>query len=126
MLRRKLNNGADFFLTQPIYEPEKAEQFLERYAEQYGELGRPLLVGVLPLFNTRHASFLHNEVPGIDIPEEMLDRIRAAGEESAQEGIKIAVEQIQQIKAWGQGIYLMPPFNRFDMAAEIVERVKEL
>ncbi len=125
VLRRKLNNGADFFLTQPIYEPEKAEQFLERYAEQYGALGRPLLVGILPLFNTRHASFLHNEVPGIDIPDEMLTRIRAAGEESAQEGIKIAVEQIRQIKAWGQGIYLMPPFNRFDMAAEIVEQVKE-
>lgn len=121
---RKLNNGADFFLTQPVYEPEKASQFFSQYAEVNGELGRPVLVGVLPLYSVRHANFLHNEVPGIDIPEATRERIRKAGDHAPQEGIKIAIEQIEQIKTWGQGIYLMPPFNRFELAAEIVEAVK--
>jgi homocysteine S-methyltransferase len=123
--RRKLNNGADFFLTQPVYEPEKAEKFFKLYAEQHEVFDRPVLVGVLPLYNTRHASFLHNEVPGINIPEEIRQRIRKAGDNSAKEGIRIAVEQIQAIKEWGQGIYLMPPFNRFELAAEIVEAVNK-
>ena len=122
---RKLNNGADFFLTQPVYEPDKARQFFAQYAEQHGELGKPVLVGVLPLYSTRHANFLHNEVPGIDIPEEIRERIRKAGDKAPQEGIRIAIEQIQQIKEWGQGIYLMPPFNRFELAAEIVEKVRK-
>ncbi len=124
VLRRKMNNGADFFLTQPVYEPEKGQQFLAQYAEQYGPFEKPILVGVLPLYNLRHAKFLHHEVPGISIPEGILERIASAGKDSAKEGIRIAVEHIEQIKTWGQGIYLMPPFNRFEIAAEIVEQVR--
>ena len=123
VLHRKISNGADFFLTQPVYEPEKAQAFLAQYAEQYGELKHPILVGVLPLYNLRHTNFLHHEVPGIQIPESIQERIRKAGDESAKEGIRIAVEQIEQIKTWGQGIYLMPPFNRCEIAAEIIEKV---
>ena len=81
-------------------------------------------MGVLPLYNARHASFLHHEVPGINIPEEIRERIRKAGAHSAEVGIEIAVEHIEQIKTWGQGIYLMPPFNRFELAAEVIERVR--
>ena len=121
---RKVSNGADFFLTQPVYDPEKAQKFLEGYAKEYGRFEHPILVGVLPLYNTRHANFLHHEVPGINIPEEIRERIRTAGENSAREGIKIAVEQIEQLKSWAQGIYLMPPFNRFEMAAEIIDQVR--
>ncbi|HAY83654.1 MAG TPA: bifunctional homocysteine S-methyltransferase/methylenetetrahydrofolate reductase [Chloroflexi bacterium] len=124
VLRRKLSNGADFFLTQPVYEPEKALRFLKRYAEEYGDFDHPILVGVLPLYNLRHTNFLHHEVPGIQIPDWIQERIRKAGDDSAREGIRIAVEQIEQIKEWGQGIYLMPPFNRFEIAAEIIEQVK--
>jgi homocysteine S-methyltransferase len=124
VLRRKINNGADFLLTQPVYEPEKARKFLDAYTEQHGPFDRPILVGVLPLYNVRHASFLHHEVPGINIPEDIRERIRKAGEHSAEEGIGIAVEHIEQIKTWGQGIYLMPPFNRFELAADVIERVR--
>jgi homocysteine S-methyltransferase len=125
VLRRKISSGADFFLTQPVYEPEKAQAFLSQYAKQYGDLDHPILVGVLPLYNLRHTNFLHHEVPGIQIPESIRERIRKAGGDSANEGIRIAVEQIKQIKQWGQGIYLMPPFNRFEIAAEIIEQVKK-
>ncbi len=124
VLRRKLENGADFFLTQPVYEPEQAQTFLEGYAAEFGPLEQPILVGVLPLYGLRHAAFLHNEVPGINIPAEMMARIEDAGEDAPREGVRIAVELIEQIKAWGSGIYLMPPFNRWDLAAEIIEAVK--
>ena len=120
-LRRKLEAGADFVLTQPVYETEGAEAFLERYADAYGPLEIPILVGVLPLFGVRHALFLHNEVPGIDIPAEYQERLRLAGEDAPQEGVRIALDLIERMRPWASGIYLMPQFSRYDLAAEIVE-----
>jgi 5,10-methylenetetrahydrofolate reductase len=120
-LRRKLKAGADFLLTQPVFEPRAAEAFLKRYAEQYGALEMPVLVGILPLYGTRHAAFLDNEVPGISIPEFMHERLRQAGEAAPREGVRIALELIAQMKSWARGIYLMPAFNRYDLAAEVVE-----
>ncbi len=125
VLRRKIDNGADFALTQPIYQPEKAVKFLERYESEFGPLEIPILAGVLPLYGTRHASFLHNEVPGIIIPNQTLERLDAAGDVSPQEGVQIAIEDIQKMKSWVQGVYIMPPFSRYDLAAEIIEAVKE-
>jgi homocysteine S-methyltransferase len=124
LLRRKLLNGADFFLTQPIYEPHLAQQFLQRYAEEYGQLKQPILAGVLPLYGVKHAAFLHNEVPGINIPEATRERLEAAGKDSPREGVVIAGELIEEIKAWAAGVYLMPAFNRFDLVADIIEAVK--
>lgn len=120
-LRRKLEAGADFVLTQPVYQPEEAMRFLTLYEEQYGPLNVPLLVGILPLYSTRHATFLHNEVPGVSIPEQMHQRIQAAGEHAPWEGVKIAVELIEQVKPWARGVYLMPQFGRYDLVAEIIE-----
>ncbi len=121
---RKVQAGADFFLTQPIYDPAAAQAFLKRYESEYGKLHQPVLVGILPLFSARHAHFLHHEVPGISIPETMHQRMEKAGEDGVKEGIRITVELAEQIKSWGQGIYLMPQFNRYDVVAEIVEAVK--
>jgi len=128
-LRRKLKAGADFILTQPIYDPQAARSFLQYIERELGKpLGIPLLVGILPLANNRHAAFLHNEVPGITIPDSLRARMESAAAESAEkaslEGIKIAIELIEQMRPFVQGIYLMPPFNRFDMAAEIIDAVK--
>ncbi len=137
-LRRKLKAGVDFLLTQPVYQPKLAEAFLKRYTDANGPVDKPLLVGILPLYSFRHASFLNNEVPGITIPEDMLERMRQAGEDgddragldtgrrSAHEGVRIALELIDQMRSWAQGIYLMPQFNRYDLAAEIVEGCKSL
>ncbi len=122
--RRKVQAGADFFLTQPIYDPAAAQAFLKHYESEYGRLQQPVLVGILPLFSARHAHFLHHEVPGISIPETMRQRMERAGEAGVKEGIRITVELAEQIKSWGQGIYLMPQFNRYDVVAEIVEAVK--
>jgi homocysteine S-methyltransferase len=124
-LRRKIDAGADFALTQPVYETSVARNFIRRYEDQHGPLKLPLLVGVLPLYNTRHASFLHNEVPGISIPESLRQRMAAAGEHGANEGIRIACELLAELRAVPalRGAYLMPPFGRYDLAAEIIERM---
>lgn len=120
-LHRKLKVGADFLLTQPVYQPEQAKAFIESYTDRYGPINAPILVGVLPLYGVRHASFLNNEVPGITISEETMQRLRQAGEKAPQEGVRIALEFIEQMKSWASGIYLMPQFSRFDLSAEIIE-----
>lgn len=120
-LHRKIESGADFILTQPVFQPEVGEAFLDEYKQRHGPLLTPILVGVLPLFGQRHASFLHNEVPGIIIPKETQLRIKEAGEKAPQEGVRIANELIQQMRNWASGIYLMPAFNRYDLAVDIIE-----
>jgi methionine synthase I (cobalamin-dependent)/5,10-methylenetetrahydrofolate reductase len=123
-VHRKVLAGADFFLTQPIYRPDDGPAFLEKYAAKYGLLEKPLLVGILPLVSERHARFLHHEVPGISIPDETLHRIEKASQQGAKEGVELAVELIGKVKAWAQGVYLMPQFGRYDLIAEIIEAVK--
>jgi len=123
-LHRKLSAGADFVLTQPVYQPEAAQMFLNAYRERYGPLNAPILAGILPLHSARHAAYLHNEVPGVSIPEGMLQRMRQAGESAAKEGVRLALELIEQMKPWAGGVYLMPQFGRYDLAAEIIEGCK--
>jgi homocysteine S-methyltransferase len=122
-LHRKIQAGADFFLTQPVYRSEDGPRLLEAYEVRYGKLDQPVLVGILPLVSIRHANFLHHEVPGVFIPDETLVRIEAAGEEGARAGVEVAVELIDRLKAWAGGVYIMPQFHKFDMAAEIIESI---
>jgi homocysteine S-methyltransferase len=122
-LHRKVVSGADFFLTQPIYRPEDGPRLLEQYEARHGPLNKPVLAGLLPLVSTRHANFLHHEVPGVFIPDEALARIEAAGEEGARVGVELAVELVEQIKGWASGVYIMPQFHRYDMVAEIIEMI---
>jgi methionine synthase / methylenetetrahydrofolate reductase(NADPH) len=124
-LRRKIKSGADFFLTQPIFEPERAKIFLEQIKNELGEsLPVPILVGMLPLASIRHLNFLHQEVPGINIPPAIHRRMETALDQGAEEGVKIAVELIESVRGFAQGVYLIPAFNRFDYAAEIIETVR--
>jgi methionine synthase I (cobalamin-dependent)/5,10-methylenetetrahydrofolate reductase len=125
VLRKKIDNGADFALTQPVYEPELAENFITAYEARYGPLELSVLVGVLPLYGTRHAAFLHNEVPGIQIPKPIREQIAAAGDRAPQEGVRIAVELLHSLSSIVQGVYLMPPFHRYDLAAEIIEAIRQ-
>ena len=123
-LHRKVKSGADFFLTQPVYRNDDGPKLLEAYEAKYGKFDKPVLVGILPLVSVRHANFLHNEVPGIFIPDEIRERVEAAGEDGVKAGVEIAVELIDQLKAWAGGVYLMPQFHKYDMVAEIVESTK--
>ena len=124
-LHRKIKAGADFFLTQPIYRADDGPKLIEAYEAKYGKLDKPILAGILPLVSAKHATFLHNEVPGISIPEEARKRIESAGENGAKVGVELAVELIQGIKSWAHGIYIMPQFHRYDMISEIIVAVKE-
>lgn len=124
-LHRKIKAGADFFLTQPIYHKDDGPKLLEAYEAKHGKLNKPILAGILPLVSAKHANFLHNEVPGISIPEETLKRIESAGEHAAKVGVELAVELIQNIKPWANGIYMMPQFHRYDLISDIIVQVKE-
>jgi homocysteine S-methyltransferase len=122
-LQRKLKAGADFILTQPVFDPSVAKKFLEYYRMHHGELPIPLLMGVLPLNNPRHAAFLHHEVPGISIPDQILDRMSYQNGPTDQLGVNITMEIIAEMRPMIQGVYIMPAFSRYDLAAEIVESI---
>ncbi|MBN1201485.1 MAG: bifunctional homocysteine S-methyltransferase/methylenetetrahydrofolate reductase [Anaerolineae bacterium] len=121
LLRKKIEAGADFALTQPVFDPATLARFLDAYAAQHGALDLPVLVGILPLNNPRHAAFLHNEVPGIDIPERTRQRLIDAGDDSKSEGVYIAQELLLELKDMAQGVYIMPAFGRYDLAASVVD-----
>lgn len=122
-LRRKIRAGADFILTQPIYNPALVTRFLNAFEKEEGKLPIPLIVGLLPLASARHAAFLQQEVPGIEIPQEVHERMRLSGDHSAQTGIELTVTLVEEIKPYVQGIYLMPAFSRYDHAAGIIEKI---
>jgi homocysteine S-methyltransferase len=123
-LHKKIEAGADFALTQPVFDPGVVRTFLKRYEELHGPLKLPLLMGLLPLASARHAEFLHNEVPGITLTDPVRDRMRLAGDEGRREGIKIAQELLLELRHIAAGAYLMPPFGRFDTAAEVFSVVR--
>jgi homocysteine S-methyltransferase len=109
-------------MTQPLFEIATLERFLER-CEALG-LTIPVLLGVLPLMSYRHASFLHNEVPGIEIPEELRERLQAAGDKARQVGVEMAVEFLNEAEPMVKGTYLMPSFGRYEVVADIVKELR--
>jgi len=119
-LERKLEAGVDFFMTQPIYEPEVLDAFLRRV----GTLPVPVLLGVLPLQSFRHAEFLHNEVPGISIPQWVRDRMQAAGNAGRDEGLLLARELLLGLVDRIDGAYLMPSFGRYEVVATLVRDIR--
>jgi homocysteine S-methyltransferase len=121
---RKIENGADYLISQPVFEISTYERFIERYDMLHGTLKTPIMVGIMPLYSARHAAFLHNEVPGVVIPDAIRQRIEAAGEDAPAEGVRIAQEFAEQLRGFASGLYLMPQFGRYDLIAEIAEAVR--
>ncbi|WP_026843058.1 bifunctional homocysteine S-methyltransferase/methylenetetrahydrofolate reductase [Citrifermentans bremense] len=120
-LAKKVANGACFAQTQPIYDLERFEQMMEQTAH----LGIPVLPGVLPLVSGRNAEFLHNEVPGITIPDGIRARMAGkTGEEGVREGLAIAREFIEAALGKVGGFYLIPPFGKYEIAVELVRFIK--
>jgi methionine synthase / methylenetetrahydrofolate reductase (NADH) len=119
-LERKVEAGAQFALTQPVYEAERIEELYERTAP----LGIPVILGILPPASARNADFLHNEVPGIVIPESLRMRLRRTPE-SAQSAVgeQIALELIDAARSRAPGFYVMPPFGRTETAARVVKHI---
>jgi len=116
---RKIAAGARWVQTQPVYELAQLERFLERA----GGSPVPLLVGLLPLHSFRHAEFLHNEVPGITVPDEVRGRLREAGDRALRVGIEMAQSLVHEVRRRYAGAYLMPSFGRFEVVAEVLDAV---
>ncbi|AHF06274.1 bifunctional homocysteine S-methyltransferase/methylenetetrahydrofolate reductase [Desulfitobacterium metallireducens] len=119
-LERKIEAGADFVMTQPVYDGET----LQKIYEGTKHLPIPVFVGIMPLTSQRNAEFLHNEVPGISLTEEALQRMSGLkGEKARQEGIAMSKELLDQAVKVFNGIYLITPFNYYKMTAELTEYV---
>jgi homocysteine S-methyltransferase len=117
-LHEKIEAGAHFVMTQPIFDAEIWTKFLGVFG---GEVPVPLLVGVLPLQSTKHAEFLHNEVPGITLTDAARMRMKQAGANGRSEGVAMAQELLLDLKPLAQGVYLMPSFGRYEVAAEVLQ-----
>jgi len=126
LLQRKIKAGAHFILSQPIYQVRYLKTFLDSYENRHGKLPIPLLVGILPLASERHAEFLKHEVPGITIPDNIMEKMEKSGSNGAITGIEIALELTEELKPYSQGLYIMPAFKRYDHVAQIVESVKKI
>ncbi|HEY3189759.1 MAG TPA: bifunctional homocysteine S-methyltransferase/methylenetetrahydrofolate reductase [Solirubrobacteraceae bacterium] len=119
-MRRKIEAGARWFQTQPVYDLGLLDRFLERA----GGSPIPVVVGVLPLHSFRHAEFLHNEVPGITIPEAVRARLREAGDRALRVGVDMARDLVRAIRERYSGAYLMPSFGRFEVVAEVLDALR--
>ena len=120
-LVQKRDAGAELVMTQPVYDPA----VLERFLADVEPLGMRVLVGILPLASYRNAEFLHNEVPGMSIPENIRERMRKAGggPEGRAEGVQIAREMLASVKDRVNGAYIMPPFGRYELALEVIDGI---
>jgi len=121
-LERKHAAGAEIVMTQPIFQQELLDDVLGRIAH----LKMPVLIGVLPLLSYKNAEFLHNEVPGMQIPEAIRERMRKAppGAEARKEGVRIAREMLFAVRDRVQGAYLMPPLGKYELALEVLDGLK--
>ncbi|MFQ6070335.1 MAG: bifunctional homocysteine S-methyltransferase/methylenetetrahydrofolate reductase [Candidatus Aminicenantales bacterium] len=121
---KKVEAGAEFAITQPVFEISLLENFLRRIKH----CRIPLLAGIWPLFSLRNAEFMHNEVPGASVPREVMKRMSKAqekGPETARkEGVAIARETLAKIKNEVQGVQISPPLGRYELALEVLEAIR--
>ncbi|HEU4700334.1 MAG TPA: bifunctional homocysteine S-methyltransferase/methylenetetrahydrofolate reductase [Gemmatimonadales bacterium] len=119
----KVEAGAEYAVTQPVFDLEQLDRFLDRVAH----LALPIVAGIWPLVSLRNAEFLANEVPGVTIPPAVLDRMRrasAAGKDAAlAEGVAIAREMLAAVRGRVQGVQVSAPLGRVPVALEVLEGV---
>jgi methionine synthase / methylenetetrahydrofolate reductase(NADPH) len=115
----KVEAGARWAQTQPVYDLEVLERFFGSTRPPI-----PVVVGLLPLHSSRHAEFLHNEVPGITVPDAVRARMREAGERGLRVGIETAQALLVDVRGRHAGAYLMPSFGRFEVVAEVLEALR--
>jgi homocysteine S-methyltransferase len=120
-LERKVAAGAQFVMTQPIYDRHLAKATYDVTKR----FGIPVLVGVMPLLNARNTEFLANEVPGIAIPDAVRERMRGKeGEAGKQEGLAVAREMAEAVLEHFKGIYFITPLTRYDFTVELSQWVR--
>jgi homocysteine S-methyltransferase len=116
----KVDAGAEFAVTQPVFDPRQLEAFLARTASYR----IPVVAGIWPLVSLRNAEFLANEVPGVSVPEEVLARMRVAQEKGKDaalaEGVAIAREMFARVRGLVQGVQVSAPFGKVEVALEVL------
>jgi homocysteine S-methyltransferase len=120
--QRKMEAGAEFAMTQPVYELETLSKFLDKLGK-VGQKRVPILLGLLPLQSHRHAEFLHNEVPGINVPDHAREAMRTAGEKGIAVGVEMCRKLLLEARDLVEGAYLMPSFGRYEVVARVAEAV---
>ncbi|MFU1792886.1 bifunctional homocysteine S-methyltransferase/methylenetetrahydrofolate reductase [Paenibacillus azoreducens] len=119
-LERKIEAGADYIMTQPVYDPE----LIRAVREATSHLDIPIFMGIMPLASGRNAEYLHNEVPGIQLSDDVRSRMAGLeGEEGRAMGVRIAKELLDVAMDNFNGIYLMTPFTLYEMSAQLIEHV---
>lgn len=119
-LRKKLAAGAKFIMTQPVFDPD----ILRKTLAEVGEIKVPVMAGIMLLHNYKHAEYIYHEVPGIVVPDAILKRMQNAGEKGMQEGLKVAIEVVAEIRPLIQGVYIMPSHNKYEASAELVKLLR--
>ncbi|MCK5311214.1 MAG: methylenetetrahydrofolate reductase [Desulfobacteraceae bacterium] len=114
-LEKKVNSGAEFIVTQPIYDEETAQKIVKTI----NHFKVPVIMGILPLLSYRHAEFLHNKVAGIAVPAKLRDEIKKA-KEPVKQGIAQAKKILDIAKDQFSGACIMPPFDRFEILSGIL------
>lgn len=117
-LRKKIALGAHFVQTQAVYDARIAREAFEAVKD----LGVPILFGIMPFLNLKNAEFVAHEVPGIVVPEKIMARMRQA-RDAAAEGVAIAEELIAETAAFASGFYLLPPFNKAELACKLLSKI---
>lgn len=121
-MEKKIEAGADYFMTQPVYDAA----MVERLYQATRHIAAPIFVGVMPLISGRNAEFLHNEVPGIRIPDDVRRQMAGLeGEEGRRMGVKLAKELLDVIIGRFNGVYLMTPMLFYGMTEELTRYAKE-
>jgi methionine synthase / methylenetetrahydrofolate reductase(NADPH) len=124
-LAMKSEQGAHVAFSQPIFDPDVLGGFLDRCKN----IDIRFMLGIIPLRTVRHAEFLHFEVPGMMIPDWVRKRMKEAGpdkERATDIGIEMAVDMLRAVRDQVDGVYLMPPFKKYDIAIRILDHVKQI
>jgi homocysteine S-methyltransferase len=120
-LEWKVKAGAEYAITQPIFDVRKLEYFLGR-VEKWN---LPIVAGIWPLVSYRNAQFMNNEVPGVSVPDEVMERMRVASETSKEhalrEGVTIARETLASVRGRVAGVQVSAPLGRVDLALQVFD-----
>jgi homocysteine S-methyltransferase len=119
----KVEAGADFAVTQPVFDAAQLERFLGRVRAPI-----PIIAGIWPLASLRNAEFLANEVPGVQLPQAVIERMRLAQERGTAaaraEGVAIAAEMVEAVKDLVQGVQVTAPAGRVGAAIDVLASLK--
>lgn len=115
----KVEAGAEYAITQPVFDVKQFKEFLKRIEH----CRIPVVPGIWPLTSFRNAEFLNNEVPGVSVPEPILERMRKApdGAAALKEGVRIAQEMLMELRPYVQGVQVSAPFGKIPHALEVFE-----